>query len=390
MTRPRALIHVHHLLGVGHLRRALGLARALAARGAAVTLASGGMPVPSLPTDGIDFVQLPPARAADASFKRLLDERGAEVDDAWRARRRDALLALFDRLDPAILAVELFPFGRRLLRFELVPLLEAARARRARLVVACSLRDILHPPAPERIDAIVATVRADFDLVLVHADPALIGLELSFPAVARIADRLRYTGYLLDPPAPGADGAAEVIVSSGGGAVGEPLLRAALAARALSVYRDRPWRLLVGHNLPQDRFRALAAAAPAGVAVERARSDFTRLLPAALCSVSQAGYNTAIEVLAARVPAVFVPFAEGGEVEQTLRCRVLAARGLCRWLPPEELAPASLAAAIDAATPPPAGFAVDLDGAARSATLLLRAVAEKATLAGVSQRLREP
>ncbi len=387
---PRALVHVQHLLGVGHLRRALTLAHGLAGEGVAVTLASGGMPVPNLPVRGIEFVQLPPAYSPDATFKLLLDASGKPVDDAWRARRRDALLELYRRVEPAILVIELFPFGRRLLRFELLPLLEAARARRARMVVACSLRDILHPPAPERVEGIVQAVRTHFDLVLAHGDPALIDLALSFPAVDRIRDRLRYTGYLLDPPVPGTDARPEVLVSSGGGAVGEPLLRAALAARPFTRYRDRPWRLLAGHNLPEDRFQALRAQAPAGVVVERARSDFPALLPGALCSVSQAGYNTALEVLAAGVPAVFVPFADGGEVEQTLRCRVLEARGLCRWLAPEALQPACLATAIDAAAPPPPGFAVDLGGARESAKLLLRAVAEKATLAAVSHPAREP
>jgi len=391
---PRALIHAQHLLGVGHLRRALALGRGLADAGAAVTVASGGMPVPNLPATGMEFVQLPPVRAADATFKQLLDEAGRPVDDAWRARRRDALIALFQRVRPDLLAIELYPFGRRLLRFELEPMLDAAGARRPRPVVACSLRDIIHPPSPGRVEPIVAAVRDRFDLVLVHGDPALIPLDLSFPEARRIAGKLRYTGYLLESPAPAAAAATarepEVIVSSGGGAVGGPLLRAALAARALSRHRDRPWRLLAGHNLDENAFRSLRSAAPAGVVVERARPDFTALLPGVLCSVSQAGYNTAIEVLSARAPAVFVPFADEAEVEQTMRCRALARRGLCRWVAPGELGAGALAAAIDAAEAPPESLKIDTDGARKSAMVLLRAVAEKATFAGDLSQQRDP
>jgi predicted glycosyltransferase len=76
-----------------------------------------------------------------------------------------------------------------------------------------------------------------------------------------------------------------------------------------------------------------------------------------------------------------VPFADAGEIEQTLRCHALAERGLCRWLPPQNLQPAALAAAIDAARPRPPGFSVNLSGASESATLLLRAVREQATFA---------
>ena len=114
------------------------------------------------------------------------------------------------------------------------------------------------------------------------------------------------------------------------------------------------------------------------------------MLPNALCSVSQAGYNTAIEVLAARTPAVFVPFADEGEVEQILRCRALAARGLCEWVAPDALTPEALAVAIDRARPPSAAVAVSLSGGPESARLLLRGAAEKATLAGDSALHREP
>ncbi len=394
MSVPRALIHVQHLLGVGHLRRALALGRALADAGAEVTVASGGMGVPNLPSDGLRLVQLPPARAADATFKQLLDETGRPVDDAWRAKRKAALMQLFAATKPDLLAIELYPFGRRQLRFELEPLLDAAHARAARPVIACSLRDIIHPPAPGRIDGMVASVRNRFDMVLVHGDPELIPLELSFPDAARIAARLRYTGYLLDRPLPAAASGPprepEVIVSSGGGAVGEPLLKAALAARPLTRHRDRPWRLLVGRNLSDGAFQALQREAPAGATVERARSDFTDLLPDALCSVSQAGYNTVIEVLAARAPAVFVPFADEGEVEQIMRCRALARHGLCRWVEPMALSPRSLALAIDGAEPPPQGLAIDSGGARKSAMVLLRAVAEKATFAEDLSQQRDP
>ena len=45
-------------------------------------------------------------------------------------------------------------------------------------------------------------------------------------------------------------------------------------------------------------------------------------------SVSQAGYNTVLDILAARAAAVVVPFASGRETEQSLRAERLAARGV--------------------------------------------------------------
>ena len=61
----RVFFHVQHLLGIGHLRRAATLARALAAGGFDVLLVSGGAPLPGLALGAARFHQLPPLRAAD-------------------------------------------------------------------------------------------------------------------------------------------------------------------------------------------------------------------------------------------------------------------------------------------------------------------------------------
>ena len=57
------IIVVTHLLGSGHLARALVLAKAFAAAGHKMILVSGGMPVAHLDTNGIEFMQLPPVRS---------------------------------------------------------------------------------------------------------------------------------------------------------------------------------------------------------------------------------------------------------------------------------------------------------------------------------------
>ena len=120
----RVLIHVQHLLGTGHARRMAAVAAACAAYGHETTLASGGPALP-LKTGTARLVQLPALRATDASFRTLVDETGAPVDEAWRRRRRAATLALFDEARPDLLIVELYPFGRSMLRDELEPLLDS-------------------------------------------------------------------------------------------------------------------------------------------------------------------------------------------------------------------------------------------------------------------------
>ncbi|HEX3500812.1 MAG TPA: glycosyltransferase [Stellaceae bacterium] len=375
MTARRVLFHVQHLLGIGHWRRAATLAEAMQRAGPAVTVLAGGSPE-NHGAAGFDIVQLPPARAADASFKTILDEQGRPIDDAFRARRRALVLAAFARIRPHVVLVESFPFGRRAFRFELVPLIAAARQAVPRPHILASLRDVLVTrDNPARAAEIVATVRRDFDAVLVHGDAALIDLAASFPAATEIADRLRYTGYVTAPPGSddGVAGTGEVIVSAGGGAVGLTLLRAALAARPLSPLASAPWRLIAGPHLPAADYAALAAALPDGVTLERFRDDFPALLRRCILSISQAGYNTTLDIIRTHARAIVVPFAAAGETEQAMRSALLAERGVLHVLPEAALDGTRLANAIAgalAAPPPDADFAIRLDGAAATAALV--------------------
>jgi predicted glycosyltransferase len=144
-------------------------------------------------------------------------------------------------------------------------------------------------------------------------------------------------------------GEGEVIVSMGGGAVGAPLVEAALAIRSLTPLKDVIWRFLIGPNMPETSFQAIAARAPAGTLVERSRPDFRALLAGGRLSISLGGYNTVLEVLAAGIPAVVVPYSGGTETEQTLRARLLANRNLLTVVHEADLSPATLAAAVRAA-----------------------------------------
>ncbi len=367
---------VQHLLGIGHLTRAATLTRAMRRAGLEVTLVSGGLPVEGLDLEGTAFVQLEPVQSDGIDFKVLLDALGRPVDEAFKEHRRDALLDAYARCQPELVLLEMFPFGRRQMRFELLPLIEAVKASRPRPALVGSVRDILvRPPKPERLAEMLVWAR-DFDRLLVHGDPDLVPFERTFPDRGRLGDRLIETGYVVEPApdAPPADGAGagEIIVSTGGGRVGERLLETALEASA-GLAQGPSWRLLVGQHLPEVRFRALAAGAGPHVVVERARPDFRAMLAHAALSISQGGYNTVMEVLAAGCPAIVVPYAGGLETEQTLRCRLLAERGLLSVLDEATLDAATLVAAVqcqrDTPAPPP-GPRPRMDGALQTARLV--------------------
>jgi predicted glycosyltransferase len=371
----RVFIHVQHLLGTGHLRRAAAIGAALAESGFAVEIASGGPPIKGLDIGRARLFQLPALRTADLSFQKLIDERGSPIDEAWRAARRGMLLQRFAAFRPDVLITELFPFGRRALEFELPPLLDAAAAATPRPLVLCSLRDVLVAPSdPAKAAKAVARASTWYDRVLVHGDPSLIDLPASYPAARELGDRITYTGYITSDPgpmAPEGEGESEVIVSAGGAAVGTRVFEVAAAARAAGAAPGLTWRFLLGSDLPLDARQRFLSRAGHGMIVEPARTDFQSLLSRCNISVSQAGYNTVMDIVAAGARAVIIPFAGGGETEQAQRADALAARGWVEVVSEERLEPQALAAAIERSLRrPPPRRALNTDGSGETVRLV--------------------
>ena len=371
MTR-RIFYYVQHLLGIGHLARASHVAQAMVRQGMEVTMVTGGAPVAGFPGPGVRQVALPEIRAGDAGFSGLTDAAGVPVDDAFKARRRDLLLAAYNAARPDVVMIEAFPFGRRQVRFELIPLLEEIHRENPRPKVISSVRDILQERAkPGRDQETLDLARRYFDRILVHGDPAFIRLGDTFPFADDLAEMTLYGGIVAAPlPPPSAD-RFDIVVSAGGGAVGAALLNAAAGAIAL-LPASLTWCLIAGVNMPPADFAALNAAIPANASLTRFRTDFGGLLRRATLSVSQAGYNTVCDTLQAGCRSLLVPFAAGGETEQTLRATRLRSLGLAHVLLEQDLSPATLAAAITAslAAPPPPPNTLDLNGAAHAATLI--------------------
>ncbi len=349
------LIAVTHLLGTGHLSRALTLARAYRDAGHTVTLASGGLGVPQFERTGITFHQLPPLRSDGTNFTRLLTDNGVLADDRYLANRETALLHALTRSAPDILITELFPFGRRILRAEFLALLKAAKSLPNRPAIFASIRDILAPPSkPEKAVKTDALIAQYYDAVLVHSDPARVPLEQSWPVTPALTAKLRYTGYVAPAPAgphPAKAGEGEIIVSTGGGSVGLALFKTAIEAAHKSPYK---WRLLVGGNAPPAWLSELQTLAKSDkIAVETARPDFRKMLFHAKASISMCGYNTALDLLQATTPAILVPFDEGGEVEQSLRAESLAKSSQFRVIHAKNFTADSLLHNLDALTTQP-------------------------------------
>jgi len=377
----RVLFYVQHLLGIGHLIRAARICWALRNAGFEIHLVAGGNPVANLDLGGMTVIQLPPLKVVNGGFSCLVTEKGKPVTDEDKAHRARILREIFLSVRPDVLVTETFPFGRRQMRFELLPLLEAAKERRYRPLIISSVRDILQEGnRVERSREVVDLARRYFDHVIVHGDPRLISFGSTLPLVSEIEDLVCYSGLV----APAIDHShspafvADVVVSAGGGAVGRKLIETAIASKSMTTMAHGRWLILSGPNVDSawlDQLRARAA--DIGIALEHFVPDLVNVLGRARLSISQAGYNTVADVLVAGCKAVFVPFSGWGETEQARRARLLEEEGFGVVLPENKLSPQALATAIDRALNlPQPTLSIKLDGAAETAKILGRLNAE--------------
>ncbi|MCK7583051.1 MAG: hypothetical protein MZV65_50845 [Chromatiales bacterium] len=392
--RPRILLYSHDTMGLGHLRRNLLIARALAGSelDASVLLATGSRVIGRFPIpDGVDVLVLPAfAKSALGTYRaRHLDLEAREL-----ARLRARLLtAAFEGYAPDLLLVDKAPRG---VLGELDPLLTAARTRGTTRCVL-GLRDVLDAPEAVRREwhdeRHLATVLSRYDAVWVYGDPAVYDLGLHSGFGPEFRAKIRFTGYLgpalIDGPvgtesesgSAGSEYDAESGLTEtrptppdqpfdlclvGGGEDGHAL------ACAFVLSEPPPGVcsfLITGPLMPRARIEALRALAAERPAVRLI--EFTPepqpLMRAARCLVTMGGYNTLNEALDLACPLLVVPRTHPRR-EQLIRAQRLAELGLVRMLHPDDLTPESISrwrADPSRAPRPAAPERIDRDGLAR-------------------------
>ena len=377
----KIIFYCQHVLGIGHLFRALEICKALTDH--EVILVTGGPRIDVKFPEHVTVVNLPVLQM-DSEFKGLLGVDKNSSLDQIKKERQKKLLAIVEKESPDIFLLELYPFGRQAFRFELDPLLQAIRNHPSRCGVISSVRDILvekEKPKHERR----ALERLDrfFDAVLVHSDPKWFTLKETFLRFDEIKIPVFHTGYIAPQPLDNARsrirqqlGIAEddvmIVASAGGGSVGKPILESATRAFDQLNIEPRP-RLFIytGPYIAESEFEDLKALANSQrIQISRFTSNFLSRLTAADISISMAGYNTTMNILAAGVPALVWPFAANRE--QRLRAERLADRGALKLLDDQDLNPEDLARIVRETLTRAElkKVAIDLNGAANTAQWL--------------------
>ena len=218
-----------------------------------------------------------------------------------------------------------------------------------------------------------------FDAILIHADPEVISLNQTFSAFADISIPTIYTGYVSDPlPAVISANVRRklgrisdtklVVVSAGGGKVGSTLLRAVAKAHAhLPQTGEIRMTIFTGPYADDALWAELQSLSSNLLSIERFSDDFIHYLKAADLSISMAGYNTCMNVLAVKIPALVFPFEQNRE--QGLRAERLSELGALRRLTVADLVPSRLAQIIlsELGAPVRSYPTINLNGASASA-----------------------
>ena len=376
--KRRLLFYCQPVLGIGHYIRSREIVRAL--RDFEVCFVNGGETIAGLemPPE-VEVINLP-ALKSDAEFQQLYAADNSLRLDEIKENRKQQLLAVYERLQPEIIIIELFPFGRRKFDFELIPLLEKASNHHTKIV--CSLRDILVSKRQQSQfeDEACALMNQYFDLLLIHSDPQFQRLEETFPRVNEIECEVEYTGFVAQVrqascPSNSAGETPTVpftVVSIGGGRVGHELIQCAIAASALFKIPHR-MHIVTGPYYPEEIFLSLqqSIAEMPAITMERFTPDFPALLQKADLSISMAGYNTCMDILQTNVRAILYPFTGNNNQEQTIRARKLENLGRVIVIQSDLLEPQHLAKTIiqslQMAVPV---ISLDLNGAEKSAQIL--------------------
>lgn len=350
--------YCQHVLGIGHFHRSLEICRALADTHETVMIL-GGPEVP-LPKTAVRFFKLPGLQM-DKEFRHLLPCQKGEDLETIKLQRSQELFDFFIDFQPDIFLVELYPFGRKAFRFELDPILNGiSDGTIPHCLRLCSLRDILVEKKDKQKyeKRVLKILNNSFDGMLIHSDPAFIPLEKSFEKTDAITVPLHYTGFISPQPHNPRNGMGIrqelrlqsndklIVASIGGGNVGAELLGATADAvsllnsdNAISVH------LFTGPYSDPGLQDELRKRSNDHITIHDFCPNFPDWLEAADLSISMAGYNTCMNLLAAGTPALLYPFTQNRE--QRLRVSAFFSTAPFALLKEVDLAPVRLAKQIE-------------------------------------------
>ena len=346
----------------GHIQRALAIAGELAEYFSVSILLGDSVVDTIVAPDGVDLVRL------------------------QTQQRPETVLRLFDLLKPRVVAIDSFPFQQYQLKQEFLPLIVAARSGRyGQALVACITDGVLVNNSTfngKRVDDTADLLDRFFDIAVVRSDPVFARLEEFFQPGNTLHTPLYHTGFVTqhnNTPGSAANRDRDgILVSAGCGAASMALYTSAIEAhRMLQRTLPIPMTIDAETRLADSDWQALRSLA-AGLPDLTLRRDSPRAradMAGARWSISQCGYDTAVDAIQTQTPSLFVPSSDPNRRDQIERARRLVSWGAGRLLMPRHMNTASLVNEIHQLTKfEPRGMSFDMNGAANTAQLISQIV----------------
>lgn len=394
--RRRIVLYSHDTMGLGHMRRNLLIAHALASAStsADILLVTGAAEANAFAMPpAVDVLSLPALhKGEDGRYHaRRLDLSLRDLSSL----RSDTIKAALLAFAPDVLIVDNVPRGAAR---ELDATLAALRATGGTRVVL-GLRDILDEPAVvarewERAENLQA-LRDYYDAIWVYGDPRVYDPAVAYSFPIDIAVKVSYTGYLdgrIRPSFSEAESDAAIDALSlppgrlalcmvGGGQDGASVASAFVQAQ---LPEDMNAVVVTGPYMPevvQQQLRDAACANPR-LRVLDFLPEPTLLLNRADRVIAMGGYNSVCELLAFGKPALIVPRVTPRR-EQWIRAERLRQLGLVDVLHPDAVAPGPMSVWLAADLPleTHARDVLDLNGLDRLPDLLQELLTAPASVA---------
>jgi predicted glycosyltransferase len=293
--------------------------------------------------------------------------------DDWRAAnlplgieavlelRKQIIRSTLLNFAPHIFLVDHMPQGAL---GELLPTLDAIRQTGQPTRVILGLRDILDAPEVIQrrweVEKAYEAIECYYDRILVYGMREVYDVVEKYKFSDAAANLVRYCGYVCNQDSPADAGAVRaeylaglpsgtrlIVAMAGGGADAYPLMSALLDALPLIQKKQRcVLALVTGPFLPPEQAAELnLRAQKAPVRVMESVGDTLSLIGAADLVVAMAGYNTSVEILRMKKPAILVP-RRGPSAEQRTRARLFSTRRWVDMIDPDDLSAQALADGI--------------------------------------------
>lgn len=378
ITKQKLLFYCQHSVGIGHLVRSFAIIEALK-KVFNVTLISGGLFPEGIPMPSdITFVQLPPI-GQNSSGKLEVIASSKPLYEVMSERKK-ILFNTYKKLAPQIVVTEYFPFGKIQFMGELLPVLKHIKTSNESIMLVASLRDILElKSTSQKLQQRFSTsvVNDYYHEIIVHGDPNIIPLETTCPQAKSIETPVSYSGYVTKAqPIKPVDFTQNktVVLSLGSGKVGNSFaLKMVAAYQQFGFGQDILLLIIAGPLFPEEEYEALQQLCKtnSGITIQNQVPNLLPIWENARLSVSMAGYNTSMELIKNKIPAVLLPYENPTNTEQVIRSKKMAEAGLVLTVDFNRATPKELAGLIVKGLHfTPIQIAINLDGAKNTAKLL--------------------